>query len=219
LARHDRRIGDPLDGASREEVMKPLFAKLSCCAVLVLFATSAASAQSELPAHRWSRGTTLAGVGGVATASDGTGAALGGTIGWEMTRQVGIEGTGMWIDREPGASAFSASLNVRAALTKTKPMAPFVEGGFGMYLAMFDPKQVTNVPAFYADRMTGVGTNTFTDAAFFASAGVELFRTLHFTLRPAVGAVIVVDGSRSYTMTTFTVQASYHFDTHPLAPQ
>ena len=99
--------------------MKPLFAELSGCAALVLLAVSAASAQDELPAHHWSRGTTLAGTGGVATASDDTGAALGATIGWEINPQVGIEGTGMWIDREPGASAFSASLNVRAALTKT----------------------------------------------------------------------------------------------------
>jgi hypothetical protein len=199
--------------------MKPLFAKLSYCAALVLFAASVASAQDELPPHRWSRGTTLAVMGGVATASDDTGAALGATIGWEITPRIGIEGTGTWIDRDPGASAFSASLSVRAALTNTRPLSPFVEGGFGMYLATFDPNRVTNIPPFYADRMAGLATNTFTDPAFFASAGIEVVRTLHFTVRPAVGAVIVVDGGRGYTLATFTVQGSYHFSKHPLAPR
>src|SRR6185436_18371113 len=166
------------------------------CAAFVFVAASAASAQDQLPAHHWSRGTTLAVTGGVATASDDTGGALGATIGWDITPQIGIEGTGMWIDREPGASAFSASLNVRAALTRTAPLSPFVEGGFGMYLAQFDPNQVVNIPPFYAGRMAGLGTSAFTDPAFFASAGIEIFRPRHFTLRPAVGAVIVVDGGR-----------------------
>ena len=199
--------------------MKSLFAELPYCAAFVLVAASVTSAQDQLPPHHWSRGTTLAATGGVATASDDAGGALGATIGWEITPQIGIEGTGMWIDRERGASAFSGSLNVRAALTKTAPLSPFVEGGFGMYLAKFDPNQVTNIPPFYSDRMADLGTSTFTDPALFASAGLEIFRTPHFTLRPAIGAVIVIDGGRSYTVTTFTVQASYHFAKHPLAPR
>ena len=88
-----------------------------------------------------------------------------------------------------------------------------------MYLAQFDPNQVMNIPPFYADRVAGPGTSTFTDPAFFVSAGIEIFRPRDFTLRPAVGAVIVVDGGRSYTVATFTVQASYHFAKHPPAPR
>ena len=140
--------------------MKSLFAGLSYCAAIVLVAASAASAQDQLPAHHWSRGTTLAVTGGAATASDDVGGALGATIGWELTPQIGIEGTGMWIDREPGASAFRGSLNVRAALTRTAPLSPFVEGGFGMYVAKFDSNQMTNIPPFYSERMAGLGTST-----------------------------------------------------------
>ena len=199
--------------------MKSLFAEFSCCAAFVLVTAPAAFAQSEPPQHRWSHGTTLSVMGGVATASDDTGAALGGSLGWEITPRVGIEGTWTWIDREPGASAFNASLNVHAVLTKSQPIAPFVEGGFGMYLATFDPKRVTNVPPFYADRMAPVGTSTFTDPAFFAGAGIEIFRTHHFTVRPAVGAIVVMDSGRAYTVGMFTVRASYHFEDHPLGPQ
>ena len=198
--------------------MKSLIAHLSYGAAIVLVAASAASAQSEPPQHLWSHGTTLAVLGGVATASDDTGGALGASVGWEITPRVGIEGTGLWIDREPGASAFNASMNVHAVLTRSQPVAPFVEGGFGMSLAMFDPNRVSTIPSFYANRMTGVGTNTFTDPAFFASAGIEILRTNHVTFRPAVGAMLVVDSGRSYTVTTFTVQVSYHFEDHPRRP-
>ena len=50
--------------------------------LFVLLAASPAAAQSLQPVeHSWSRGTTLGLIGGVGTASDGTGAVLGGAVG------------------------------------------------------------------------------------------------------------------------------------------
>ena len=195
--------------------MKLAFSGLLQSAVFVLLFASAAAAQSG-PQHDWSHGTTLAAAGGVGQAGDDTGALLGGTIGWEISPRVGIDGAGTWFDRETGATAFAASLNVHAMLTKSQPVAPFVAGGFGMYLAVFDPNRATHIPTFYADRMSGPLTQRFTDPAFFASAGIEFFRTGHFTVRPAVGAVIAMHGADTFVVGSFIVQLAYHFEDHPL---
>lgn len=154
--------------------------------------------------------------GGVGTASDGTGAVLGTTIGWEITPRVGVEGTATWLDRQTGASAFAAALTVHAILMRSRRLSPFVEGGFGMYLATFDPHRATTIPAFYADRMSGIQKETFTDPAFFMGAGLDLFRTSHVTIRPVIGAIVAVSGSHAHTVGTFTIRAEYHFEDHPV---
>jgi hypothetical protein len=184
--------------------------------LLLLLAASPAGAQSLQPVeHQWSHGTTLGLVGGVGTASDGTGAVLGGSLGWELTPRVGIDGTATWYDRQTGDSSFAATLSVHAGLTRSHALAPFVEGGFGMYIATFDPSETTAIPPFYADRMTGALAATFVDPAFLMSAGFDLFRTRHIAIRPTIGAVIAVHDARAYTVGQFTVRAEYHFEDHP----
>jgi Outer membrane protein beta-barrel domain len=180
--------------------------------LFVLLAASPAAAQSLQPVeHQWSRGTTLGLVGGVGTASDGTGAALGGSLGWELTPQVGLDATATWLDRQTGASGFSAALSVHAGLPTLPRLAPYVEGGFGMYIANFDSKETSNIPPFYADRMSAL-SQTFVDPAFVAGAGFNVFRGRRVAVRPSFGALIAFTGGNAYTVGTFTVRVEYHFE-------
>jgi hypothetical protein len=187
--------------------------------LIFLVAASPLRAQDTLPAHRWSRGATLTGAGGVATGSDHTGATLGGAIGWEITPRIGLEGSATWFDKQTGSSAFAAALNVRATLADFYWLAPFVEGGFGMYSASFDPKRAPDIPSFYSDRMSGVITNWFNDPAFFAGAGIDLLRRNNFAFRPTVGAIVAVRDGQAYTVGTVAVRVEYHFGGLPPAPR
>ena len=91
---------------------------LLIASILLLF-TSPVRAQSELPAHKWSHCTTLSMSGGMAGGSDQAGAAIGAAIGWEITPRIGWEVSGTWFDKQPGSTAYSAALSVRAVLANT----------------------------------------------------------------------------------------------------
>jgi hypothetical protein len=180
-------------------------------ASMVLGISTSLQAQMKPPAHMWSHCTTLTMSGGVSTASDYNGAMLSGAIGWEMTPRLGLEGSGMWFDKQTGSSGWAGGLNLRAVLAESQTIAPFVEGGFGLYAASFDPKLATRVPPFYRDRMSGVITNWFTDPAFFAAAGFDLWRNNRIAVRPTIGAIIAVNDGQAYTTGTATVRVEYHF--------
>jgi hypothetical protein len=187
--------------------------------IAVFAACGSLWAQAAPPGNAWSHGTTLSVSAGAATGSSETGAQVGGTIGWEITPRIAVEGNGTWFDRRNGAEAFAATLAVQAALTRTGPVAPFVEGGFGLYRASFDISR-SAVPGFYRDRMTpgAIGysvTNTFTDPAVLVGAGLNVFATPHIAIRPQVEAWIVTRNSQSYVMTAVAVRAAYHFENHP----
>ena len=184
--------------------------------LFVLLVASPVAAQSLQPVeHPWSRATTLGLTGGVGTASDGTGAVLGGSIGWELTPQLGLDATTTWLDRQSGANGFSAALSVHAGLPTLPRLAPYLEGGFGMYIANFDPKDTSNVPPFYADRMSGALSQTFVDPAFVAGAGFDVFRGRRVAVRPAFGALIAFTGDDAYTVGMFTVRVEYRFERPP----
>jgi hypothetical protein len=187
-------------------------------ATILLFAALPAQAQGPLPAHQWSHCATLTGSGGVATGSDHTGATLGGAIGWEITPRLALEGSATWFDKQIGSTAFAAGLSVRALVTESSWLAPFVEGGFGLYAASFDPNRATDIPSFYASRMSGTITNWFTDPAFFVGAGVDLMRRSNFAVRPTAGAIVAVRDGDAYTVGTFAVRIEYHFGGLPPAP-
>ena len=183
--------------------------------LFVLLAASPAAAQSLQPVeHPWSRGTTLGLVGGVGTASDGTGAAMGGSVGWELTQQLGLDATATWLDRPTGASGFSAALSLHAGLPTLSRLAPYVEGGFGMYIADFDSTATSNIPPFYADRMSLL-SQTFVDPAFVAGAGFDVYRSRRVAVRPSFGALIAFTGDDAYTVGMFTVRVEYRFERPP----
>jgi len=187
---------------------------LTSAAILLLGASSSSAQSQTLPENRWSRGTTLSLSGGAASASGDTGALVAGTIGWELNRQLALKGAGTWLDRDPGAGAWAASFGLHATLPKVLVL-PFVEGGFGIYLASFDPKRATSIPPFYANRMSGAVTQTFVDPALFLSGGIDLFRNDHLIIRPAAGAMVAVRSGHASTVGTFSIEAEYHFEGHP----
>jgi len=180
-------------------------------ASVVLGISTSLQAQTKPPAHMWSHCTTLTMSGGISTASDYNGATLSGAIGWEMTPRLSLEGSGTWFDKQTGSTGWAGALNVRAVLVESQTIAPFVEGGFGLYSASFDPKSVTHVPSFYRDRMSGVITNWFTDPAFFAAAGFDIWRSNRVAVRPTIGAIFAVNDGHAYTTGTATVRLEYHF--------
>jgi hypothetical protein len=186
-------------------------------AMILLLAAFPAQAQGPLPTHQWSHCATLTGSGGVATGSDHTGATLGGAIGWEITPRIALEGAATWFDKQTGSSAFAAALSVRGMLADSFWVAPFVEGGFGLYSASFDPKRAADIPPFYANRMSGTLTNWFTDPAFFLGTGVDLMRRNNFAVRPTAGAIVAIRDGDAYTVGTFAIRVEYHFGGLPPA--
>jgi hypothetical protein len=165
----------------------------------------------------WQYGTTLTLNPGVASANSEAGATLGGAIGWEVTPRFGVEGLGTWLNRPESSEAFSAAIRARYALMP-RPSAPFVEGGFGMYLTTIDPVS-GSIPEFYRNRMDDpTRRQTFTDPAFFVGGGWTFFVSRHISLQPAVEATIVTRDGHGFTLTGAGVRLGYHFENHPVAP-
>lgn len=196
----------------------------AAAAMVALGCAGCASSAVTVPNVRpmdFSHGTTLALSGGVAFTSSTTsttGGLVGGDIGWEITPRIGIQGSGSWLDRGPGATAFAAALTGQFSIRRPHPLVPFVEGGFGMYRAAFDSPR--SVPGFYSGRITSgmTGASAFRDPLFVAGAGVNLFVTRRIAIRPAAEVFVVTRGSQSYTMGMFTMRAVYHFENHPITP-
>jgi hypothetical protein len=88
----------------------------------------------------------------------------------------------------------------------------------GLYAASFDPQRATDIPSFYASRMTGTITNRFTDPAFFLGAGVDLMRRNNFAVRPTAGAIVAIRDGDAYTVGTFAIRVEYHFGGLPPTP-
>lgn len=190
-------------------------------APLVLMMSAGASAQTATPPeHEWSRGTTLNVFAGGAAASSTVGPLAGGAFGWELGPWIGIEGSGAWLRRNAGASAFTASLATHVNLTRPRAAVPFVRGGIGLYRASFDPERRA-LPDFYAHRV-GTGPEArqaFTDPAFVAGGGVNVFATTRWAIRPQAEAIIVRRDGRHYTVGLMTVHLAYHFERHSTRAQ
>jgi Outer membrane protein beta-barrel domain len=193
--------------------MRILAVLIGCCCTPGL-----AAAQTSSP-NPWGYGTTLSGSVGVGVDSDHTGSALGAAIGWELTPKVAIEGSGAWLDRGPGADAFSAALKLRASMFGRDRVAPFVTAGVGMYRATY-ARDAHEVPSFHRRRMgTGLtGRQTFSDPALVFGGGVNMFLNRHVAVRPDVEAMVVMRDSQRYVVTTAALHVAFHFEDHPVTP-
>ena len=177
--------------------------------------------RSVPPGNMWSHGTTLNVVGGAAATSGDRAAVGGGAFGWEIKPWFALEGGGMWLDWGQGAHAFAPSVIAQFALRTRRPFAPFLAGGVGLYHASFNRLDAA-MPGFYRRRMMGVPdvgtTMTFTDPSIVGGAGVNVFLSRHWTVRPEVLATGVMRNSRSFIVTTGAVRLAYHFEEHPITP-
>jgi hypothetical protein len=59
-------------------------------------------------------------------------------------------------------------------------------------------------------------TVTFTDPSVVGGAGVNLFASRHWMIRPEIIATAVLRNSRSFVVTTAAVRLGYHFEGHPV---
>jgi hypothetical protein len=194
---------------------------IAAAALLVLCAFDIASAQIAPPPNPWTHGTTLNVFAGAASASSETGPLAGGALGWQITPWVSVEGSGTWFNRRTGADAFAADLKALVNIIAARPVAPFVEGGIGMYRASFDSSRGL-LPDFYRARTTGdmgnIGGITFTDPSFVVGGGVNMFVARHVAIRPDIEATIVRRNSQSYVVTSLSVHLAYHFEDFPMTP-
>jgi hypothetical protein len=178
--------------------------------------------QSALQTNEWARGTTLAGFVGVAADSSRTGPMFGGSVGWELTPRLAIEGSGLWVDHVGEANSFAGALKVQAALLGPHKAVPFVQAGIGLYRASLDRTQ-GEIPAFYRRRMepddAGHGVvRTFTDPALVFGGGANVFLSRSIAIRPDVEAMVVLDDSRAHVVTAVRVNLVFHFEDHPVTP-
>jgi hypothetical protein len=158
----------------------------------------------------------------MAIADEHNGPALGGVMGYEITPRLTIEGSGSWIAFDEGASAFAGALKLRARLWGQRTVDPFVSGGVGFYRATFEHASQP-VPGFYRRRllMSAIVPDrvSFTDPALVAGAGLNIFVTRHFAMRPDVETFIVLRDGHSHVVTTLSVHAVFHFESHPVTPR
>jgi hypothetical protein len=186
-----------------------------CFALVMLALSMNASAQQAAPPEG-EHATTLNVFAGAGTDSSETGLVAGMAMGWDATRLLALEGSGSWLDRGDGADAFSAAVKLQARLRTARPVIPFVEGGFGMYRAWFDPGS-TVIPEFYQDRITATD-RTVTDPAFVFGGGVSLFASRRISIRPEAETMLVRSGGQNYFVTTFAARFVYHFEDRPITP-
>lgn len=163
------------------------------------------------------RGTTLTGFVGAAVDPNESAPLAGGSAGWRLTPRVAIEGSGLWIDRNDGATAFAASLNAELALGSHHTTTPFVQGGVGLYTARFTTVS-TSIPEFYARRLQAHEGTTFTDPTLTGGGGVNIDISRRVALRPDVQAIVVMRSSHAFVSTAFRLHLVYHFEDHPVTP-
>ena len=180
------------------------------------------AAQEVVRPGEWSRGTTLSGFAGMATDGDHSGPVIGGVAGYEITPRLTIEGSGSWLEFGDGVDAFAGAIKLRARLSGQRTVDPFVLGGVGFYRASFD-RASSVAPGFYRNRLrapgTALGDTSFTDPAVVVGAGVNFFVTRHFALRPDVESFIVFRDGRSLAVTSLSLHAVFHIESHPVTPR
>jgi hypothetical protein len=188
--------------------------QVGCSAFVILLLCVNASAQQATPPQE--HATTLNAFAGAGTDASETGLVAGMAMGWDATPRFGLEGSGSWFDRGDGADAFAAVFKVQARLRPARTVVPFVEAGFGMYRAWFDPDS-TAVPEFYQDRITATD-RTVTDPAWVFGGGISLLASRRISIRPEVESLLVRGGGQNYFVTSFAVRLAYHFGDRPGAP-
>jgi hypothetical protein len=184
-------------------------------------AASAAPVAAQTPPSPdpWRHGATVTVGGGTASASGEVNGLGSGSMSWELTPRLALEGTAFWLDRAHDAGAFAAALSARFDLSPPRRVVPFVDSGFGFYDATFDLRQGTP-PAFYRQRgaqpSVGATMVSFTDPMLLVGGGGDVFLNTHLAVRPEIALLLAIHGSQTYDIATVTVRFVYHFERHPL---
>lgn len=188
---------------------------LACCAQALL-----AQAQTPSKDNPLSRGTMISGVTGMALASSQSGPLFGGSVGWELSPRLAVDGSGTWADYGADSDAFAAAIKLRTNLAWWGSAIPFVEAGVGMYRASFGPNP-EDVPGFYERRMVegdSVGSRAFTDPSIVFGGGLNVAISRTLRLRPDIEFAVVMRDSRTHVVSGVRLHLVYVFEDHPVTP-
>lgn len=191
---------------------------------VVLVATSVvAAAQPPIsaPYEPTLRCTSLSFFGGVATPESEAGGLLGGTAGWQISPRFALEGNAFWLDGPGSETGFSAAFNSHVNLLRRRTAVLFLAAGIGVYRASLDADDAA-ASEFYRERFKAgdalATRQTFTDPAFIAGGGVDIFLSPQLVLRPQGDVMFVVNDGKSRMVPVCTVHLAYHFHEHPITP-
>lgn len=198
-------------------------ARIALTAVLVACLTGMATPSSaQTNSVQWRHGTALAIFAGGASQSGTTDNAAGASIGWELTPNLTIEGSGLWVDTK-GVDTFDALIGSRISMGPRRGIVPFVSAGVGVQNASVD-MSATGVPDFYLRRAaapappaTGL-RQTFDDFAIAVGGGVDWFLNHHVAVRPDVRVYTAFADRRARPMAVYGVHLAYHFEEHAVTP-
>ena len=201
-----------------------IFYQVVMFTLTALALSAPAATQTVRPANEWGRGTTLTGFTGIAVDSTRTGPLFGGTVGWEITPRLAIEGSGMWVEHGTGNDVFAGALKVRVAPFWTRgrlhTAVPFLQAGIGMYRASFDARD--DMPGFYRHRMhqdvSGGVLRHFTDPSVVFGGGADVAVSRNLSIRPDIEAMVVLRDSSSHVATALRINVVYHIEEHPVTP-
>jgi hypothetical protein len=184
----------------------------------------AAAAAQAMSASEWHHGTSLALFGGIASPGGDTRAAVGGSIGWELTPRLAIDAGGLWFDAGRRDDVVFGSVGVRYSVIGERRASPFVTAGVGLHRASLHTDN-PGMPEFYRRRMGMTmgphgmdGRRTFDDFASRFGGGAEFFAGRHVSFRPEVQVILVTDRRDTRVVPTFGVHLAYHFESHPITP-
>ena len=193
--------------------------RFAALALVSVMHVPAARAQAPAPDRDWSRGTLISGFAGVGVDGSRRGPIFGGTIGWDATPRLSVDGSGTWADYGSGFDGFGASVKARANVAWWGRAVPYVQGGVGLYRASFD-RDAPRVPGFYGRRMEGQGarSRTFTDPSIVFGGGFNLSISRTVRLRPDVEIAVVLRDSRRHVVPNYKLHLVYVFEDHPVTP-
>lgn len=184
-------------------------------AVCVIAMAGLAGAQTHENPFRF--GTALSGFAGGAADNEGTAAAAGLELGWEITRRLAVQGNTLWTAPGNGQHDFAVMLGPKINLKRTGRSVPFVTAGIGMYRATFD-SLAGPLPPFYGDRLTPAQRldtgGSFDDFVAAIGGGADVFVHAHWAVRPDVRVMMVVGNADVRWLTAFGGSVAYHFERH-----
>jgi hypothetical protein len=188
--------------------------------VLALALAATVSAQDLSGTNGWSHATTLNVFTGVASEPAAGSAMAGGSIGWQLTRTMAIEGSGSWINGGDNTDWFAGAVKLQTTVGQVSGAVPFVEAGIGLYRASFNANR-TDMPEFYGRRMgtalrDGMMMRTFTDPSVVFGAGISMAATRHIAIRPAIELTTVLRNNHSFVTVGAVVRLAYRFEDHPV---
>ena len=97
-----------------------------------------------VPVYDWSRGTPLSGFGGFGGDDTGSGSLFGGSVGWDASPRIAIEGNAAWMQFDDPGESFRSSARASASITPRSGWARRCRPSFRLHrVFVFEDHPVT----------------------------------------------------------------------------